>query len=154
MKHIGFISVFLGVVFLGSLKTTLSFTVYIYISHFADFANFFVLFHAVVAMDSTVANDWRSWGGELETGLAKDHELGLEHNYLHRVKNIMLLYTHRDHIYGYNDFYACQIRGNFFPQNTSLAVLHFFFFTWWPFPSYCGLAIKHSDQSGSNHKTV
>ncbi len=29
-------------------------------------------------MDSTVANDWRSWGGELETGLAKDHELGLE----------------------------------------------------------------------------
>ncbi len=79
-------------------------------------------------MDSTVANDWRSWGGELETGLAKDHELGLEHNYLHRVKNIMLLYTHRDHIYGYNDFYACQIRGNFFPQNTSLAVLHFFFY--------------------------
>lgn len=28
--------------------------------------------------DSTVENDWRAWGGELETGLAKDHESGLE----------------------------------------------------------------------------
>lgn len=28
--------------------------------------------------DSTVENDWRAWGGELETGLAKDHVLGLE----------------------------------------------------------------------------
>ncbi len=39
---------------------------------------FLSFFHAVVAMDSTVANDWRSWVRELETGLSKDHELGLE----------------------------------------------------------------------------